>query len=44
MGGELKNNNLFKIAEEIEKQAMQDEYYKKRSLYPNLDYYSGLLM
>jgi len=23
---------------------LQDDYYKKRCLYPNLDYYSGLLM
>src|SRR4051812_30470439 len=33
----------LEIAVELEKQAMDDEYFTSRKLYPNVDYYSGLL-
>ena len=31
------------IAVELEKHALDDEYFTKRKLYPNVDYYSGLI-
>ena len=40
-----KNNNpLFEIALELEKRAEQEEYFISRSLYPNVDFYSGLIL
>ena len=32
------------IAKELEKIALQDEYFIKRKLYPNVDFYSGVIM
>ena len=40
----VQNDELFEIALEIERQALGDEYFIKRNLYPNLDFYSGLLL
>lgn len=37
------NNPLLKIAIELEKIALEDEYFVKRRLYPNVDFYSGLI-
>jgi citrate synthase len=34
---------LLEVAEELEKRAMDDDYFTSRKLYPNVDYYSGLL-
>ena len=36
-------NPLLAIAVELEKIALQDEYFVKRRLYPNVDFYSGLI-
>ncbi len=36
-------NPLLKIALELEKIALQDDYSIKRKLYPNVDFYSGLI-
>ena len=36
-------NPLLKIAQELEKIALEDEYFVKRKLYPNVDFYSGLI-
>ena len=36
-------NPLLEIAVELEKIALQDEYFVKRKLYPNVDFYSGLI-
>jgi citrate synthase len=36
-------NPLVKIAQELEKIALEDEYFVKRKLYPNVDFYSGLI-
>jgi citrate synthase len=36
-------NPLLKIATELEKIALSDEYFVKRKLYPNVDFYSGLI-
>src|SRR6266540_972323 len=34
---------LLPIARELEKIALQDEYFVRRKLYPNVDFYSGLI-
>jgi citrate synthase len=36
-------NNLLDVALELEKTALSDEYFIKRKLYPNVDFYSGLI-
>ena len=36
-------NPLLDIATELEKQALDDEYFTSRKLYPNVDFYSGLI-
>ncbi|MBS2027750.1 MAG: citrate synthase [Deltaproteobacteria bacterium] len=36
-------NPLLDIALELEKVALNDEYFVKRKLYPNVDFYSGLI-
>jgi citrate synthase len=33
----------LEIATELEKRAMDDDYFTERKLYPNVDYYSGLI-
>jgi citrate synthase len=38
-----KQNPLLTIARELERIALQDEYFVKRKLYPNVDFYSGLI-
>ena len=34
---------LLQVASELEKQALADEYFTSRKLYPNVDFYSGLI-
>ncbi len=34
---------LFQIAQQLEKVALEDEYFVKRKLYPNVDFYSGVI-
>ena len=36
-------NPLLEIAQELEKIALEDEYFVSRKLYPNVDFYSGLI-
>ena len=36
-------NPLLDVAKELEKIALSDEYFVKRKLYPNVDFYSGLI-
>jgi citrate synthase len=38
------NEPLFKLAMELEKKALEDPYFKARSLYPNVDFYSGIIL
>lgn len=35
--------DLIDVAMELERIALTDDYFKKRSLYPNVDFYSGLI-
>jgi citrate synthase len=36
-------NSLVEIARELEKRALEDEYFTSRKLYPNVDFYSGII-
>jgi citrate synthase len=37
------NDPLLAIAKKLEKVALEDEYFKARNLYPNVDFYSGII-
>jgi citrate synthase len=37
------NDNLLRIARELEEVALNDPYFVERKLYPNVDFYSGLI-
>jgi citrate synthase len=39
----LQNDRLFKLAMELERIALEDEYFVERKLYPNVDFYSGIV-
>ena len=39
----LQNDPLFKLAKELEKIALEDDYFVQRKLYPNVDFYSGIV-
>ncbi len=39
----LQNDRLFKLALELEKIALEDEYFIEKKLYPNVDFYSGIV-
>lgn len=38
------NKPLFDIAMKLEKHALEDEYFVSRKLYPNVDFYSGIVL
>jgi citrate synthase len=40
----LENNRLFELAMELERVALNDEYFIERKLYPNVDFYSGIVL
>ena len=39
----LQDDPLFKLAMALEKIALEDEYFVSRKLYPNVDFYSGIV-
>ncbi len=39
----LQNDPLFKLAMALEKIALEDDYFVQRKLYPNVDFYSGIV-
>jgi len=40
---DLKDDKLFKLALALEKIALEDDYFISRKLYPNVDFYSGIV-
>lgn len=38
------NARLSEIAEKLEEVALSDDYFKERNLYPNVDFYSGIIL
>lgn len=41
---EIHNDPLFKLAIKLEEIALQDEYFIEKKLYPNVDFYSGIIL
>jgi citrate synthase len=39
----IKNEPLLELAMELERIALEDEYFVSRKLYPNVDFYSGII-
>ena len=39
----LENDRLFKLAMKLEKIALEDDYFVTKKLYPNVDFYSGIV-
>ncbi len=40
----IENSRLFRIARRLEQIALQDEYFVEKKLYPNVDFYSGIIL
>ena len=40
----IHNNETLKIAKELERIALQDDYFITKKLYPNVDFYSGIIL
>ena len=38
------NDDVFEVAKELERIALQDEYFIEKKLYPNIDFYSGITL
>ncbi|MBJ2150722.1 citrate synthase [Paracoccus sp. IB05] len=38
------NNPLLQVAKELERIALEDEYFVSKKLYPNVDFYSGIIL
>ncbi|MEL6932315.1 MAG: citrate synthase, partial [Pseudomonadota bacterium] len=40
----VENNPVLQVAKELEKQALQDDYFAEKKLFPNVDFYSGIIL
>ncbi|MDC3154556.1 citrate synthase [Pelagibacteraceae bacterium] len=40
----IKNDPILKLAMELEKIALKDKYFVEKKLYPNVDFYSGIIL
>ncbi len=40
----IANNPILQVAKELEKIALEDPYFVERKLYPNVDFYSGIIL
>jgi citrate synthase len=40
----IENNETLKVAKELERIAREDEYFVEKKLYPNVDFYSGIIL
>jgi citrate synthase len=40
---DMNDDPLFKVALELERIALEDEYFIQKKLYPNVDFYSGIV-
>ncbi len=38
------NNPTLQVAKELERIALEDEYFVSKKLYPNVDFYSGIIL
>ena len=40
----IENNAILQVAKELEKIALEDSYFIEKKLYPNVDFYSGIIL
>jgi citrate synthase len=40
----IKDNPTLQVAKELEKIALEDDYFIEKKLYPNVDFYSGIIL
>ncbi len=40
----IENNPTLQVAKELEKIALEDDYFRDKKLYPNVDFYSGIIL
>ncbi len=40
----IENNETLQVAKELERIALEDEYFVSKKLYPNVDFYSGIIL
>ena len=40
----VENNPTLQVAKELEKQALEDPYFAEKKLFPNVDFYSGIIL
>ncbi|WP_299370072.1 citrate synthase [uncultured Tateyamaria sp.] len=40
----VENNPVLAVAKELEKQALEDPYFAEKKLFPNVDFYSGVIL
>ena len=40
----IKDDPLLDVARELERAALSDDYFIERKLYPNVDFYSGIIL
>ncbi len=40
----IENNETLAVAKELERIALEDEYFVEKKLYPNVDFYSGIIL
>ncbi len=40
----IRENPILAVAQELEKIALEDEYFVEKKLYPNVDFYSGIIL
>jgi citrate synthase len=40
----IKNDPLLQVAMELERIALEDDYFIEKKLYPNIDFYSGITL
>ncbi|NVK59258.1 MAG: citrate (Si)-synthase, partial [Rhodobacteraceae bacterium] len=40
----VENNPILATAKELEKQALEDDYFSEKKLFPNVDFYSGIIL
>ncbi|TYB90297.1 citrate synthase [Oceaniovalibus sp. ACAM 378] len=40
----IENNPTLQVAKELERLALEDPYFKDKKLYPNVDFYSGIIL
>jgi citrate synthase len=40
----IEDNETLKIAKELERIALEDDYFVSKKLYPNVDFYSGIIL